>query len=85
MKKFILTILLMVGFAYAGEVENKENGKELRFIDMVLDLPSLEVVNNNLVNKENVVVYKKEVVYIREKINKASNFVIAYYNRVKGV
>jgi len=52
---------------------------------MVLDLPSLEVVNNNLVNKENVVVYKKEVVYIREKINKASNFVIAYYNRVKGV
>jgi hypothetical protein len=85
MKKIILTILLVVGFAYAGEVENKENGKELRFIDMVLDLPSLEVVNNNLVNKENVVVYKKEVVYIREKINKASNFVIAYYNRVKGV
>ena len=85
MKKFILTIFLVVGFAYAGEVESKDNGNELRFIDMVFDLPSLEVVNNNLVNKKNVVVYKKEVVYIREKINKASNFVIAYYNRVKGV
>ena len=27
MKKIILIMLLVVGFAYAGEVENKENGK----------------------------------------------------------